>query len=149
MYTKWSERECVIVWLCNSLHAFPFSSGYRIGFIILFTYTSRIILYLKWENFNRNESDGQSNAHSLSLSFSFTLSFTYSIVPFALSRSISLNFSLLGSLVFVLFHFVWTNRHTKTHSGTRTNMTHWWAFTVIYIHTASGIENGGVFNEPE
>lgn len=67
----------------------------------------------KWENFNRNESDGQ-NIYSISVSANVCPVFTH-------------------YLSHISFTFRCTNKHTKTHIE-RANMTHWWAFTVIYIY---------------
>lgn len=79
--------------------------------LLLFTYTSGIILYLKWENFNRNENDGQSYILSL------TLYSTHSNTLFlSISRSLSLSVCLIG---FRSVSFCSTNRHTMAHRTAR------------------------------
>lgn len=72
--------------------------------LLLFTYTSGIILYLKWENFNRNENDGQS--YILSLTLYSTHSNTLSI-----SRSLSVCLPHWLSFCLILLY-------KQTHNGT-------------------------------
>lgn len=138
MYTKWAERECVIVWLCNSLsHSLSLSSRISIfkrlsNRFYYYSHTLRELYYI-W--------NGKILiAMKTMVNRIFSLSLSTPLTPIhSFSLSLALSLCLSASLAFVLSHFV-VQTDTQWHIERRANMTHWWAFTVIYIQTERATE---------